>query len=108
MIEWQDLAAAVKFAMPFFVSTNQEVEQLFGGLAILTDRALEAGIAGRGLRQGLGELAESLGDNTRKLQEMGKEDCKQNRVSTTPSAEELPAMLLPDEPGYEEDDVMDA
>ena len=71
LIEWQDLAAAVKFAMPFFVSTNQEVEQLFGGLAILTDRALEAGIAGRGLRQGLAELAERLGDNTRKFQEMG-------------------------------------
>ncbi len=71
LIEWQDLAAAVKFAMPFFAATNQEVEQLFGGLAILTDRALEAGIAGRGLRQGIAELAESLGENTRKFQEMG-------------------------------------
>ena len=57
--------------MPFFVSTNQGVEQLLGGLAILTDRALEAGIAGRGLRQALAELAESLGENTRKFQEMG-------------------------------------
>jgi TP901 family phage tail tape measure protein len=71
LIEWQDLAAAVKFAMPFFAATNQEVEQLFGGLAILTDRSLEAGIAGRGLRQGIAELAESLGENTRKFQEMG-------------------------------------
>ena len=71
LIEWQDLAAAVKFAMPFFAATNQEVEQLFGGLAILTDRALEAGIAGRGLRQGIAELAESLGENTRRFQEMG-------------------------------------
>ena len=85
LIEWQDLAAAVKFAMPFFVSTNQEVEQLFGGLAILTDRALEAGIAGRGLRQGLGELAESLGDNTRKFQEMGIEitDAEGNMLQLT-------------------------
>ena len=71
LLEYQDLASAVKFAMPFFVSTNQGVEQLLGGLAILTDRALEAGIAGRGLRQALAELAESLGDNTRKFQEMG-------------------------------------
>ena len=71
LLEYQDLASAVKFAMPFFVSTNQEIEQLLGGLAILTDRALEAGIAGRGLRQALAELAESLGDNTRKFQEMG-------------------------------------
>ena len=71
LLEYQDLASAVKFAMPFFVSTNQGVEQLLGGLAILTDRALEAGIAGRGLRQALAELAESLGDNTREFQEMG-------------------------------------
>ena len=71
LLEYQDLASAVKFAMPFFVSTNQGVEQLLGGLAILTDRALEAGIAGRGLRQALAELAESLGENTRKFQEMG-------------------------------------
>ena len=71
LLEYQDLASAVKFAMPFFVSTNQGVEQLLGGLAVLTDRALEAGIAGRGLRQALAELAESLGDNTRKFQEMG-------------------------------------
>ena len=71
LLEYQDLASAVKFAMPFFVSTNQGVEQLLGGLAILTDRALEAGIAGRGLRQALAELAESLGENTRKFQQMG-------------------------------------
>jgi TP901 family phage tail tape measure protein len=85
LIEWQDLAAAVKFAMPFFVSTNQNVEQLFGGLAILTDRALEAGIAGRGLRQGLAELAESLGENTRKFQEMGIEitDAEGNMLQLT-------------------------
>ncbi len=55
-----------------------------------------------------GQRAKARGAFASKLQEMGKEDWKQNRVSTTPSAEELPAMLLPDEPGYEEDDVMDA
>tara|TARA_R100000329_G_scaffold13332_1_gene14237 strand:- start:383 stop:1909 length:1527 start_codon:yes stop_codon:yes gene_type:complete len=71
LLEYQDLASAVKFAMPFFASTNQGVEQLFGGLAILSDRALEAGIAGRGLRQSLGELAESLGENEREFQKMG-------------------------------------
>ena len=55
-----------------------------------------------------GQRAKARGAFASKLQEMGKEDWKQNRVSTTPSVEELPAMLLPDEPGYEEDDVMDA
>ena len=39
---------------------------------------------------------------------MCKEDWKRNNATTTPPTEELPAMLLPDEPGYEEDDVMDA
>ena len=71
LIEYQDLASAVKFAMPFFVSTGQNIDQLLGSLQVLTNRALEAGIAGRGLRQALAELAESLGDNTRKFQEMG-------------------------------------
>ena len=62
LIEWQDLASAVKFAMPFFTSTGQSIEQLLGALQILTDRALEAGIAGRGLRQALAEFAESALD----------------------------------------------
>jgi len=91
LLEYQDLASAVKFAMPFFVSTNQGVEQLLGGLAILTDRALEAGIAGRGLRQALGELAESLGENTRKFQQMGINitDSSGNLLQMTEIAQEF-------------------
>jgi len=91
LLEYQDLASAVKFAMPFFVSTNQGVEQLLGGLAILTDRALEAGIAGRGLRQALAELAESLGENTRKFQQMGINitDSSGNLLQMTEIAQEF-------------------
>ena len=73
LIEYQDLASAVKFAMPFFVSTGQSVDQLLGSLQVLTNRALEAGIAGRGLRQALAEFAESAEDNTRAFRKMGIE-----------------------------------
>ena len=91
LLEYQDLASAVKFAMPFFASTNQGVEQLFGGLAILSDRALEAGIAGRGLRQALAELAESLGENQRNFQEMGINitDSSGNLLQMTEIAQEF-------------------
>ena len=71
LIEWQDLASAVKFAMPFFTSTGQSIEQLLGALQILTDRALEAGIAGRGLRQALAEFAESAMDASAGFRKMG-------------------------------------
>tara|TARA_Y100001973_G_C5207858_1_gene342933 strand:+ start:5392 stop:7695 length:2304 start_codon:yes stop_codon:yes gene_type:complete len=71
LIEWQDLASAVKFAMPFYVATGQSVDQLLGSIQILTDRALEAGIAGRGLRQAMAEFAEGAGDATTKFAEMG-------------------------------------
>jgi TP901 family phage tail tape measure protein len=73
LIEWQDLSSAVKFALPFFTSTNQEIEVLIGSLMILTDRALEAGIAGRGLRQGLAEFAESAMDSEAGFAKMGIE-----------------------------------
>jgi len=73
LIEWQDLSSAVKFALPFFTSTNQEIEVLIGSLMILTDRALEAGIAGRGLRQGLAEFAESAMDSQSGFAKMGIE-----------------------------------
>ena len=73
LVEWQDLASAVKFAMPFFTSTGQSVEQLLGALQILTDRALEAGIAGRGLRQALAEFAESAMDAEVGFRKMGVE-----------------------------------
>ena len=71
LIEYQDLASAVKFALPFFTTTGQSIDQLLGALEVLTNRALEAGIAGRGLRQGLAELAESLGDNTAAFKKLG-------------------------------------
>ena len=73
LLEWQDLSSAVKFAMPFFVSTGQSVEQLLGALEILTNRALEAGIAGRGLRQALAQFAKHADDNTAAFRRMGIE-----------------------------------
>ena len=73
LIEYQDLASAVKFAMPFFVSTGQSIDQLLGSLEILTNRALEAGIAGRGLRQALAEFAQHAEDNTAAFAKMGVE-----------------------------------
>ena len=71
LIEYQDLASAVKFAMPFFVATGQSVDQLLGSIEILTNRALEAGIAGRGLRQALAEFAQHADDNTVAFAKMG-------------------------------------
>jgi len=73
LLEWQDLSSAVKFAMPFFTSTGQSVEQLLGALEILTNRALEAGIAGRGLRQALAQFAKHADDNTAAFRRMGIE-----------------------------------
>jgi len=71
LIEYQDLASAVKFAMPFFITTGQNIDQLLGSLEILTNRALEAGIAGRGLRQALAEFAQHADDNTAAFAKLG-------------------------------------
>jgi len=71
LIEYQDLASAVKFAMPFFITTGQNIDQLLGSLQILTNRALEAGIAGRGLRQALSEFAQHADDNTAAFAKLG-------------------------------------
>ena len=73
LIEYQDLASAIKFALPFYAATNQDLNQLLGSIQILTDRALEAGIAGRGLRQALAEFAQGAEDATRKFAKMGVE-----------------------------------
>ena len=73
LIEYQDLASAIKFALPFYAATNQDLDQLLGSIQVLSDRALEAGIAGRGLRQALAEFAEGAEDSTRKFAEMGVE-----------------------------------
>ena len=73
LIEWQDLASSVKFAMPFFVATGQSIDQLLGGLEVLTNRALEAGIAGRGLRQALAQFAKHADNNASSLAKMGIE-----------------------------------
>jgi TP901 family phage tail tape measure protein len=73
LIEYQDLASAIKFALPFYAATNQSLDQLLGSIQILTDRALEAGIAGRGLRQALAEFAQGAEDSTRKFAKMGVE-----------------------------------
>ena len=71
LIQWEDLASGVKFAMPFFVSMNQETEQLYGALEVLADRALEAGISGRGLRQALAQFAKHAENNTAAFNRMG-------------------------------------
>jgi len=95
LIEYQDLASAVKFALPFFTTTGQSLDQLLGALQILTNRALEAGIAGRGLRQGLAELAESIGDNTARFREFGIEvvDQQGNMLKLTEIAANFSAVL---------------
>ena len=71
LIEYEDLTSAIKFALPFFTATGQSIDQLLGSLQVLTNRALEAGIAGRGLRQALAEFAESAEDNAIALGKMG-------------------------------------
>ena len=73
LIEWQDLASSVKFALPFFISAGQSLEQLLGALEILTNRALEAGIAGRGLRQALAEFTQHAKDNEAAFHKLGVE-----------------------------------
>ena len=73
LIEWQDLSSSVKFAMPFFVATGQSIDQLLGGLEVLTNRALEAGIAGRGLRQALAQFTKHAEDNSSAFRKMGIE-----------------------------------
>ena len=95
LIEYEDLSSAVKFALPFFTTTGQSIDQLLGALAVLTNRALEAGIAGRGLRQGLAELAESIGDNTARFREFGVEvvDSQGNMLQLTEIASNFAAVL---------------
>ena len=95
LIEYQDLASAVKFALPFFTSTGQSIDQLLGALQVLTNRALEAGIAGRGLRQGVAELAESIGDSTANFKKMGVEvtDAQGNMLQLTEIAANFSKVL---------------
>jgi len=71
LVEWQDLASSVKFAMPFFVATGQSIDHLLGGIEVLSNRALEAGIAGRGLRQSLAQLTKHAEDNASQFAKMG-------------------------------------
>ena len=73
LIEYTDLTSAIKFALPFFTATGQSVDQLLGALEVLTNRALEAGIAGRGLRQALSEFAEGAEDASANFRAMGVE-----------------------------------
>jgi TP901 family phage tail tape measure protein len=71
LVEWQDLASSVKFAMPFFTATGQSIDQLLGGIEVLSNRALEAGIAGRGLRQALAQFTKHANDNESALAKLG-------------------------------------
>ena len=73
LVEWRDLSSAVKFAMPFFVAAGQNIDQLYGSLTVLTDRALEAGIAGRGLRQAIAEFVQHAEDSTAAFRSLGVE-----------------------------------
>ena len=73
LIEYQDLASAIKFSMPFFVSSGQSLDTLLGALQVLTNRALEAGIAGRGLRQALAEFTQHADDNSAAFRQLGVE-----------------------------------
>ena len=97
LIEYQDLASAVKFAMPFFVSTGQNIDQLLGSLQVLTNRALEAGIAGRGLRQALAEFAQHAEDNEAAFRKMGVEimDSEGNFKMLTEIAREFRTAIGP-------------
>jgi len=95
LIEWKDLSAAVKFAMPFFVAAGQSVDQLLGSLQILTDRALEAGIAGRGLRQAIAQFVEHADDNNAAFRKLGVEilDAEGNMRALTDIALQFEAAM---------------
>jgi len=95
LIEYEDLSSAVKFALPFFTSTGQSLDQMLGALQVLTNRALEAGIAGRGLRQALSEFAESAMDAESGFRQMGVEilDVEGNMKPLTEIAAQFNAQL---------------
>ena len=95
LIEWDDLASSIKFALPFFISTGQSIDQLLGGLEILTNRALEAGIAGRGLRQALAEFAQHAEDNASAFRRLGVEimDNEGNMKQLTEIAQEFQSVM---------------
>lgn len=95
LIEYQDLASAVKFSMPFFVSSGQSLDTLLGALQVLTNRALEAGIAGRGLRQALAEFTQHADDNAAAFRKLGVEilDSEGNMKELTNIAHQFNAAL---------------
>jgi TP901 family phage tail tape measure protein len=95
LIEWDDLASSIKFALPFFISTGQSIDQLLGGLEVLTNRALEAGIAGRGLRQALAEFAQHADDNASAFRKLGVEimDNQGNMKALTDIAQEFQSVM---------------
>jgi TP901 family phage tail tape measure protein len=95
LIEYQDLASAIKFSMPFFVSTGQSLDTLLGALQVLTNRALEAGIAGRGLRQSLAEFTQHADDNEAAFRKLGVEilDAEGNMKSLTNIAQQFNDVL---------------
>ena len=95
LIEWDDLASSIKFALPFFTSTGQSLDQLLGALQVLTNRALEAGIAGRGLRQALAEFTQHAEDNAAAFAKMGVEilDAEGNMHELTNIAGQFQAQM---------------
>jgi len=95
LIEWDDLASSIKFALPFFTSTGQSLDQLLGALSVLTNRALEAGIAGRGLRQALAEFTQHADDNSAAFAKMGVEilDAEGNMKQLTEIAAQFQSVM---------------
>ena len=56
LVTWDKLGEGIKFAAPWFATTGQSISELAAAIGVLTDRGLEAGIAGRGLRQAMAEI----------------------------------------------------
>jgi len=71
LVTWDKLGEGIKFAMPWFTAAGLTFEELSAAVGLLTDRALEAGIGGRGLRQSLAMLIRSVVEDKKKFDELG-------------------------------------
>ena len=67
------LGQSLKFATPIFKAAGLSLDELAIASAVLTNRALEAGIAGRGLRQLLAEFVQRSEENSRSFRQLGIE-----------------------------------
>jgi len=71
LVTWDKLGEGIKFAMPWFAAAGLTFEELAAAVGLLSDRALEAGIGGRGLRQSLAMLIREVSEGKDKFSEMG-------------------------------------